>query len=188
MAAPDTLLNGGRAGKPSYSASRASSSCRVLVRMVKRRLSCLSFFLGGDPRLVLAGETDRSMWVRFLGDPGPRGDPRVVGVPPGIAEVQARARRGGKREKPTMFTCHAFGDDFFAVCTTVTPLVTAVSPTQPCHQIDVAVRYILLYNLELYWTGRLCLSPTDFVILMVFRTTVGPKRPWNVRQSVSTVN
>ncbi len=95
MAAPDTLLNGG-AGKPSSSAFCASSSCRDLVRMLSRMLS---FFLGGDPRLVLAGETLRSMGVRFLGDPGPRGDPRVVGVPPGIAEMRARAREGWKTQK-----------------------------------------------------------------------------------------
>ena len=49
--------------------------------------------------MVLAGETLRSMGVRFLGDPGPRGDPRVVGAPPGIAEVQARTRRGRKTRK-----------------------------------------------------------------------------------------
>jgi hypothetical protein len=51
-------------------------------------LSCLSFFLGGDPRLVLA--------VALLGRPRAL---RVVGVPPGIAEMRACAREGRKTQK-----------------------------------------------------------------------------------------
>jgi hypothetical protein len=64
--------------------------------MLSWMLCCLSFFLGRDPRLVLAGETVRSMEVRFLGDLRPRGGPGLGASPPGIAAVSARPR---KREK-----------------------------------------------------------------------------------------
>jgi hypothetical protein len=88
-----------RAGRPSSSAACASSSCRVLVRMLSRMLCCLSFFLGGDPRLVLERDTDRSMGVRFSGDLGPRGAPGVGGSSPGIAAMLAERRAARKLTK-----------------------------------------------------------------------------------------
>jgi hypothetical protein len=87
-------------GRPSSSAACASSSCRVLVCMLSRMLCCLSFFLGGDPRLVLEGDTDRSMGVRFLGDLGPCGAPGVGGSSPGIAAMLAERREARKLTKP----------------------------------------------------------------------------------------
>jgi hypothetical protein len=62
-------------------------------------LCCLSFFLGGDPRLVLEGDADRSMGVRFLGDLGPRGAPGVGGSSPGIAAMLVERREARKLTK-----------------------------------------------------------------------------------------